>query len=263
MTQQTNGWTLSHDTATGHFEGRSITLSPITWAQYNHIRQDTDPLGPSVLRLPPHPQPDLQGFMAVITSHHGHQSDLFITPHWEPDPRTPGIRLAIHHYSPRDCVLAEIDAGHEALLQARANRQPNPGIDLLHQHHISVTDLVDSPEWSQLSDTILEGHFQGIIVTVTRETHTQASQRHRQAVQDRTPGTQIITRLLSQDHGQETTEYWALLEDASGPRLLGIIDMSNAPGITGLRVLGEIISPAQAIWNVCYNAENISHPNAQ
>ena len=262
MTQQTNGWTLSADTATGHFEGQNVTLSPVTWGQYNRVRKDTAPLGPSALRLPPDPQPDLPGFMVVITSEHGHQSDLFITPHWEPDPRTPGIRLATQHYSPRDCALAEVDAGYEALLQVRAEGQPNPGIDLLHQHHISVTDLVDSPEWSELSDTVLTGRFRDISVTVTRETPTQAANRHSSAVQARTPGTQLISRLPRHEARQERTAYWALLEDPSGPRLLGILDFSHAPGITGLRVVGELISPAQVVWNVCYNAENTPHPEA-
>ena len=105
----------------------------------------------------------------------------------------------------------------------------------------------------------MEGEFRKLRITITLETARQATNRHQEAVTNRTHGTQLLLRRQHEDPEYAIEEYWALIEDDSGPRLLGMIDNSRFMGITGMDVLGEIITPGQIVMNVCQHAESLPY----
>ena len=105
----------------------------------------------------------------------------------------------------------------------------------------------------------MEGEFRKLRIIVTLETARQATNRHQEAVTNRTHGTQLLLRRQHEDPEYAIEEYWALIEDDSGPRLLGMIDNSRFMGITGMDVLGEIITPGQIVMNVCQHAESLPY----
>ena len=155
--------------------------------------------------------------------------------------------------------MAEIDAAHEAMLRTRADGQENPGMKLLEEYNIRVSNILDGDPWTNISQRMMEGKFRGLRITVTLETARQAANRHREAVATRAHGTQLLLRHQHEDPEYAIREYWAMIEDDSGPRLLGMINNSPFIGITGMDVFGEIITPGQVVWNVCDHAENLPY----
>ena len=164
-------------------------------------------------------------------------------PGWTDDDDTTRIEQLTIRYTPEQCQMAEIDAAQEAMLRTRAGGQENPGIKLLEEYNIRVSNILDGDPWANISQRVMEGEFRKLRITVTLETARQATNRHQEAVTNRTHGTQLLLRRQHKDPEYAIEEYWALIEDDSGPRLLGMIDNSRFMGITGMDVLGEIITP--------------------
>ena len=156
-------------------------------------------------------------------------------------------------------MMAEIDGGYQAMLRTRADGQENPGMKLLEEYNIRILEILDGNPWTNISQRMMEEKFRELRITVTLETAKQAANRHREAVTNRTHGTQLLLRRQHEDPDYEIREYWALIEDDSGPRLLGMINNSPFIGITGMEVFGEFITPGQVVWNVCYNAESLPY----
>ena len=223
------------------------------------VEEKEDPLGPISINLPDDPDPNLPGYRVVFVSEHGHESEMFISPDWTDNDDTTRIEQLTIRYTPEQCRMAEIDAGHEAMLRTRADGQENPGVKLLEEYNIRVSDILDGEPWTNISERVMEGEFRKLRITVTLETARQATNRHQEAITNRTHGTQLLLRRQHEDPEYAIREYWALIEDDSGPRLLGLIDNSPFTGITGMDVLGEIITPGQIVWNVCYHAESLPY----
>ena len=216
-------------------------------------------MGPISLNLPDDPKPDLPGYLLVFVSEHGHENEMFISPDWTDDEDATQIEQLTNRYTPEQCRMAEIDAGYQAMLRARADGQENPGIKLLEECNIRVSDILEGDPWSNISQRIMQGEFRKLRITITLETARQAANRHREAIASGTHGTQLLLRRQHEEPDYAIREYWALIEDDSGPRLLGMIDNSPFVGITGMDVLGEMTTPGQMVWNVCYHAESLPY----
>ena len=247
--------------ATGSGDSFTVRVQPITWEGFldHQVGEEEDPLGPISLNLPDDPDPNLSGYRVVFVSEHGDESEMFISPDWTDDDDTTRIEQLTTRYTPEQCWMAEIDAAHEAMLRTRADGQENPGMKLLEEYNIRVSNILDGDPWTNISQRMMEGKFRGLRITVTLETARQAANRHREAVATRAHGTQLLLRHQHEDPEYAIREYWAMIEDDSGPRLLGMINNSPFIGITGMDVFGEIITPGQVVWNVCDHAENLPY----
>ena len=261
MSDQKSDWRIVGQMATGFSDNSTVKVQPITWEGFLDCRveEKEDPLGPISINLPDDPDPNLPGYRVVFVSEHGHESEMFISPDWTDNDDTTRIEQLTIRYTPEQCRMAEIDAGHEAMLRTRADGQENPGVKLLEEYNIRVSDILDGEPWTNISERVMEGEFRKLRITVTLETARQATNRHQEAITNRTHGTQLLLRRQHEDPEYAIREYWALIEDDSGPRLLGLIDNSPFTGITGMDVLGEIITPGQIVWNVCYHAESLPY----
>ena len=184
---------------------------------------------------------------------------MFISPDWTDDDGATQIEQLTIRYTPEQCRMAETDAGYAAMLRARADGQENPGIKLLEECNIRVSQILEGDPWSNISQRIMEGEFGKLRITVTLETARQAANRHREAIASGTHGTQLLLRRQHEEPDYAIREYWALIEDDSGPRLLGMIDNSPFVGITGMDVFGDMMTPGQIVWNICYHAESLPY----
>ena len=261
MSDQKSDWRIVGQMATGFSDSFTVKVQPITWEGFldRRVGEEEEPLGPISLNLPDDPDPNLPGYRVVFVSEHGHESEMFISPDWTDDDDTTRIEQLTIRYTPEQCRMAEIDAGHEAMLRTRADGQENPGMKLLEEYNIRVSEILNGDPWTNISQRVMEGEFRKLRITVTLETARQAANRHQEAITNRTHGTQLLLRRQHEDPEYAIREYWALIEDDSGPRLLGLIDNSPFMGITGMNVLGEIITPGQIVWNVCYHAESLPY----
>ena len=261
MSDQKGDWRIVGQVATGSGDSFTVRVQPITWEGFldHQVGEEEDPLGPISLNLPDDPDQNLSGYRVVFVSEHGDESEMFISPDWTNDEDTTRIEQLTTRYTPEQCWMAEIDAAHEAMLRTRADGQENPGIKLLKEYNIRVSNILDGDPWTNISQRVMEGEFRGLRITVTLETARQATNRHREAVATRAHGTQLLMRRRHEDPEYAIREYWALIEDDSGPRLLGMIDNSPFIGITGMDVLGEITTPGQVVWNVCQHAESLPY----
>ena len=245
MSDQKSDWRIVGQMATGFSDSFTVKVQPITWEGFldRRVGEEEDPLGPISLNLPDDPDPNLPGYRVVFVSEHGHESEMFISPDWTDDDDTTRIEQLTIRYTPEQCRMAEIDAGHEAMLRTRADGQENPGMKLLEEYNIRVSEILNGDPWTNISQRVMEGEFRKLRITVTLETARQAANRHQEAITNRTHGTQLLLRRQHEDPEYAIREYWALIEDDSGPRLLGLIDNSPFMGITGMNVLGEITTP--------------------
>ena len=261
MSDQKSDWRIVGQVATGFGDSFTVTVQPITWEGFldRRVEEEEDPMGPISLNLPDDPDPNLPGYRVVFVSKHGDESEMFISPDWTDDDDTTRIEQLTTRYTPEQCWMAEIDAAHEAMLRTRADGQENPGIKLLEEYNIRVSNILDGDPWTNISQRVMEGEFRKLRITVTLETARQAVNRHQEAITNRTHGTQLLLRRQHEDPEYAIREYWALIEDDSGPRLLGLIDNSRFMGITGMDVLGEITTPGQVVWNVCQHAESLPY----
>ena len=259
MSNQKSDWRIVGQVATGFSDGFTVKAQPITWEGFLDRMVEEEHLGPVSLNLPNDPDPNLQGYQVVFISEHGYESEMFISPDWTDDDDTTRIEQLTTRYTPEQCQMAEIDAAQEAMLRTRAGGQENPGIKLLEEYNIRVSNILDGDPWANISQRVMEGEFRKLRITVTLETARQATNRHQEAVTNRTHGTQLLLRRQHEDPEYAIEEYWALIEDDSGPRLLGMIDNSRFMGITGMDVLGEIITPGQIVMNVCQHAESLPY----
>ena len=261
MSDQKSDRRIVGQMATGFSDSFTVKVQPITWEGFldRRVGEEEEPLGPISLNLPDDPDPNLPGYRVVFVSEHGHESEMFISPDWTDDDDTTRIEQLTIRYTPEQCLMAEIDAGHEAMLRTRADGQENPGMKLLEEYNIRVSEILNGDPWTNISQRVMEGEFRKLRITVTLETARQAANRHQEAITNRTHGTQLLLRRQHEDPEYAIREYWALIEDDSGPRLLGLIDNSPFMGITGMNVLGEIITPGQIVWNVCYHAESLPY----
>ena len=261
MRDQKDDWRTVGQVATGFGDNYTVRVQPITWEEFQdrEVREGVESLGPISLNLPDDPDRDFQGYLVVFVSEHGHESEMFLFPDWTDDDDTTLIEQLTIRYTPDQCKMAEIDAGYEAMLRARVDGQENPGMKLLEECNIRVSGVVEGDPWTNISKRIMEGEFRKLKITVTLETARQAANRHREAVTNRTHGTQLLLRRQNEDPDYAIREYWALIEDDSGPRLLGMINNSPFVGITGMKVLGEMVTPGQVVWNVCSTAESLPY----
>ena len=259
MSDQKSDWRIVGQVATGFSDGFTVKAQPITWEGFLDRMVEEEHLGPVSLNLPNDPDPNLQGYQVVFISEHGYESEMFISPDWTDGDDTTRIEQLTTRYTPEQCQMAEIDAAQEAMLRTRAGGQENPGIKLLEEYNIRVSNILDGDPWANISQRVMEGEFRKLRITVTLETARQATNRHQEAVTNRTHGTQLLLRRQHEDPEYAIEEYWALIEDDSGPRLLGMIDNSRFAGITGMDVIGEIITPGQIVMNVCQHAESLPY----
>ena len=259
MSNQKSNWRIVGQVATGFSDSFTVKVQPITWEGFLDRMVEEKHLGPISLNLPNDPDPNLQGYQVVFISEHGYESEMFISPDWTDDDDTTRIEQLTTRYTPEQCQMAEIDAEQEAMLRTRAGGQENPGIKLLEEYNIRVSNILDGDPWANISQRVMEGEFRKLRITVTLETARQATNRHQEAVTNRTHGTQLLLRRQHEDPEYAIEEYWALIEDDSGPRLLGMIDNSRFMGITGMDVIGEIITPGQIVMNVCQHAESLPY----
>ena len=261
MSGQKGDWRIVGQVATGFDNNFTVRVQPITWERFldHQVGGEENPLGPISLNLPDDPEPDLLGYRVVFISEHGHESEMFISPDWTDDDDTTQIEQLTIRYTPEQCRMAETDAGYQAMLRTRADGQENPGMKLLEECNIRVSEILEGDPWTNISQRIMEGEFRKLRITVTLETARQAANRHREAVTSGTHGTQLLLRRQHEDLDYAIREYWVLIEDDSGPRLLGMIDNSPFVGITGMDVLGEITTPGQIVWNVCSKAESLPY----
>ena len=261
MSSQKGDWRIVGQVATGFSNNFTVRVQPVTWGAFlsRQVGEEEDALGPISLNLPDDPEPDLLGYLIVFVSENGHESEMFISPDWTDDERATQIEQLTIRYTPEQCRMAEIDAGYQAMLRARADGQENPGIKLLQECNIRVSDILEGDPWSNISQRIMEGEFRKLRITITLETARQAANRHREAIASETHGTQLLLRRQHEEPDYAIREYWALIEDNSGPRLLGMIDNSPFVGITGMDVLGKVTTPGQMVWNVCYHAESLPY----
>ena len=261
MSSQKGDWRIVGQVATGFSNNFTVRVQPVTWGAFlsRQVGEEEDALGPISLNLPDDPEPDLPGYLLVFVSENGHESEMFISPDWTDDERATQIEQLTIRYTPEQCRMAEIDAGYQAMLRARADGQENPGIKLLQECNIRVSDILEGDPWSNISQRIMEGEFRKLRITITLETARQAANRHREAIASETHGTQLLLRRQHEEPDYAIREYWALIEDNSGPRLLGMIDNSPFVGITGMDVLGKVTTPGQMVWNVCYHAESLPY----
>ena len=261
MSDQKGEWRIVGQVATGFSNNFTVRVQPITWEGFldRQVREEEKPLGPISLNLPDDPEPDLPGYRVVFVSEHGHESEMFISPDWTDDDDTTQIEQLTIRYTPEQCRMAETDAGYETMLRTRADGQENPGMKLLEECNIRVSEILEGDPWTNISQRIMEGEFRKLKITVTLETARQAANRHREAVASGTHGTHLLLRRQHEDLDYAIREYWVLIEDDSGPRLLGMIDNSPFVGITGMDVLGEITTPGQIVWNVCSKAESLPY----
>ena len=261
MSDQKGEWRIVGQVATGFDNNFTVRVQPITWERFldHQVGGEEKPLGPISLNLPDDPEPDLLGYRVVFISEHGHESEMFISPDWTDDDDTTQIEQLTIRYTPEQCRMAETDAGYEAMLRTRADGQENPGMKLLEECNIRVSEILEGDPWANISQRIMEGEFRKLRITVTLETARQAANRHREAVTSGTHGTQLLLRRQHEDLDYAIREYWVLIEDDSGPRLMGMIDNSPFVGITGMDVLGEITTPGQIVWNVCSKAESLPY----
>ena len=261
MSDQKSDWRIVGQVATGFSDSCTVRVQPITWEGFldRRVGKEEEPLEPISLNLPDEPDPNLPGYRVVFVSEHGYESEMFISPDWTDDDDTNRIEQLTIRYTPEQCRMAEIDAEHEAMLRTRADGQENPGMKLLEEYNIRVSEILDGDPWTNISQRVMEGEFRKLRITVTLETARQAANRHQEAVTNRTHGTQLLLRRQHEDPEYAIREYWVLIEDDSGPRLLGMINNSPYMGITGMDVLGEIITPGQIVWNVCQHAESLPY----
>ena len=259
MSDQKSDWRIVGQVATGFSDSFTVKVQPITWEEFLDRMVEEEHLGPVSLNLPNDPDPNLQGYQVVFISEHGYESEMFISPDWTDGDDTTRIEQLTTRYTPEQCQMAEIDAAQEAMLRTRAGGQENPGIKLLEEYNIRVSNILDGDPWANISQRVMEGEFRKLRITVTLETARQATNRHQEAVTNRTHGTQLLLRRQHEDPEYAIEEYWALIEDDSGPRLLGMIDNSRFMGITGMDVIGEIITPGQIVMNVCQHAESLPY----
>ena len=261
MSSQKGDWRIVGQVATGLSNNFTVRVQPVTWGEFlgRQVGNEEDPLGPISLNLPDDPEPYLPGYLLVFVSEHGHENEMFISPDWTDDEDATQIEQLTNRYTPEQCRMAEIDAGYQAMLRARADGQENPGIKLLEECNIRVSDILEGDPWSNISQRIMQGEFRKLRITITLETARQAANRHREAIASGTHGTQLLLRRQHEEPDYAIREYWALIEDDSGPRLLGMIDNSPFVGITGMDVLGEMTTPGQMVWNVCYHAESLPY----
>ena len=262
MSDPKGDWRIVGHVATGFSDSFTVRVQPITWEEFldrGGVGKEEEPLGPISLNLPDGRDPNLLGYLAVFVSENGQESEIFLHPAWDHDDDTTWIEQFTTRYTPEQCRMAEIDAGHEAMLRTRADGQENPGMKLLEEYNIRVSEILDGDPWTNISQRMMEGEFRGLRITVTLETARQAASRHREAVATRAHGTQLLLRHQHEDPEYAIREYWAMIEDDSGPRLLGMINNSPFIGITGMDVFGEIITPGQVVWNVCDHAESLPY----
>ena len=261
MSDQKGDWRIVGQVATGFGDNFTVRVQPMRWEGFldRQVRKEEESLRPISLNLPDDPDPDLLGYLVVLVGEHGHESELFISPDWTNDDDATMIEQLTSRYTPEQCMMAEIDGGYQAMLRNRADGQENPGMKLLEEYNIRILEILDGDPWTNISQRMMEGKFRELRITVTLETAKQAANRHREAVTNRTHGTQLLLRRQHEDPDYEIREYWALIEDDSGPRLLGMINNSPFIGITGMDVFGEIVTPGQVVWNVCYNAESLPY----
>ena len=259
MSDQKSDWRIVGQVATGFSDSFTVKVQPITWEGFLDRIVEEDYLGPISLNLPNDPDPNLQGYQVVFISEHGYESEMFISPDWTDDDDTTRIEQLTTRYTPEQCQMAEIDAAQEAMLRTRAGGQENPGIKLLEEYNIRVSNILDGDTWTNISQRVIEGEFRKLRITITLETARQATNRHQEAITNRTHGTQLLLRRQHEEPEYAIEEYWALIEDDSGPRLLGMIDLSRFMGITGMDVLEEIITPGQIVMNVCQHAESLPY----
>ena len=259
MIDQKSDWRIVGQVATGFSDSFTVKVQPITWEGFLDRMVEEDDLGPISLNLPDDPDPNLPGYQVVFISEKGYESEMFISPDWTDDDDTTRIEQLTTRYTPEQCQMAEIDAAQEAMLRTRAGGQENPGMKLLKEYNIRVSEILDGAPWTNISQRVMEGEFRKLRITVTLETARQAANRHQEAVTNRTHGTQLLLRRQHEDPEYAIREYWTLIEDDSGPRLLGMINNSPYMGITGMDVLGEIITPGQIVWNVCQHAESLPY----
>ena len=261
MSDPKSDWRIVGQVATGSGDSFTVRVQPITWEGFldHQVGEEEEHLGPISLNLPDDPDPNLSGYRVVFISEHGDESEMFISPDWTDDDDTTRIEQLTTRYTPEQCQMAEIDAAHGAMLRTRADGQENPGMKLLEEYNIRVSGILDGDPWTNISQRVMEGEFRKLRITVTLETARQAANRHREAVTNRTHGTQLLLRRQHEDPEYAIREYWALIEDDSGPRLLGMIDNSPFIGITGMDVFGEITTPGQVVWNVCSKAESLPY----
>ena len=261
MSSQKGDWRIVGQVATGFSNNLTVRVQPVTWEEFldHQVGGEENPLGPISLNLPDDPKPDLPGYLLVFVSEHGHENEMFISPDWTDDEGATQIEQLTSRYTPEQCRMAEIDAGYQAMLRAHADGQENPGIKLLEECNIRVSDILEGDLWSNISQRIMQGEFRKLRITITLETARQAANRHREAIASGTHGTQLLLRRQHEEPDYAIREYWALIEDDSGPRLLGMIDNSPFVGITGMDVLGEVTTPGQMVWNVCYHAESLPY----
>ena len=264
MTQQKGDWSMEGQVATGYHEGFTVTVEINTWQEFNDAWEEkeerTDPIS---VDLPDDAAPDLQGYRVTCVGGHGYESEFFLVPSWTDNIRESQIEQFTNRYTPGDCRLAEINAVHETMLRIQNNGQRNPGTELLEEYNIKVTEIVDGNTWASISPRMMRGNFRGLRITVTLETPRRTASRYGEAVRARTHGTQLLLRRQHDDPDYEIREYWAMIEDESGPRLLGMIDNSPFPGITGMDVFGEVVTPGQIVWNICAHAENLPYMDEQ
>ena len=209
MSDQKGDWNIVGQVATGSGDSFTVRVQPITWEGFldHQVGEEEDPLGPISLNLPDDPDPNLSGYRVVFVSEHGDESEMFISPDWTDDDDTTRIEQLTTRYTPEQCWMAEIDAGHEAMLRTRADGQENPGIKLLKEYNIRVSNILDGDPWTNISQRVMEGEFRGLRITVTLETARQAANRRREAVATRAHGTQLLLRHQHEDPEYAIREY--------------------------------------------------------
>ena len=74
---------------------------------------------------------------------------MFISPDWADDDDTTMIEQLTSRYTPEQCMMAETDAGYETMLRTRADGQENPGMKLLEEYNIRVSEIVDGDRLDQ------------------------------------------------------------------------------------------------------------------
>ena len=190
MSDQKSDWRIVGQVATGFGDSFTVTVQPITWEGFldRRVEEEEDPMGPISLNLPDDPDPNLPGYRVVFVSKHGDESEMFISPDWTDDDDTTRIEQLTTRYTPEQCWMAEIDAAHEAMLRTRADGQENPGIKLLEEYNIRVSNILDGDPWTNISQRVMEGEFRKLRITVTLETARQAVNRHQEAITNRRRG---------------------------------------------------------------------------